>query len=704
MFEFFIAKKYLVPKKKQLSVSLIALMSVAVISLVVWLVLIFLSVTEGIEKNWLTKLTSLNAPVRVLPSNTYYNSYYYRVDEISSSSDYTSKSLGEKLNAELTDPYDPEVDEEVPELWPNLETKSNGKPLDPVKEAFACINELKKEYPKLVAHDYEIAGALMKLKLIRPMSAQITSTGDEKQSYLTQMSYVATFSENSPYMHNLLIPPTKADVEHLLYLSSLTSFQDGSLRTSSEDLTQNRLKQLFSHIKINKLESRAHHFRILKDYLKEKDSLQVAAFRKNGAYGHFLVPNSISKEFTKSTKESSNILEYGKVVKEDGHLVYYPNGSKKSFIIDDYDLFVENKLEIDAKLTEGSLEEANFLSDLNFDIETSIQNLQLKGVATFKDLDISSIDIKNHFEKAPASPPLWPYYSNGACMLPYLNGTDNAAILPKNYKDAGVRIGDKGFLSYSVATANAMQEQRLPIFVTGFYDPGIMSVGARCILMKDDIVHHIAKASNSFLTDPLMSSGIQIWFEDLGKTKEVHEKLVRLFKERGIDKYFTVKNFHQYEFAKDLMQQFQSDKYLFTLIGIIILIVACSNIISFLVIMVNDKKKEIGIMQSMGASRKSIAIIFAVCGVTLGLLGSTIGTLAAYLTMHNIDSVVNLLSMLQGHQAFHESFYGSSLPTKLSSEAVTFILITTPIVSVLAGLIPAIKACGVKPANTLRSE
>ena len=61
-------------------------MSVFVISLVVWLVLVFLSITSGIEKNWLSKLTSLHAPIRISPTEEYYQSYYYNIDSISSKS------------------------------------------------------------------------------------------------------------------------------------------------------------------------------------------------------------------------------------------------------------------------------------------------------------------------------------------------------------------------------------------------------------------------------------------------------------------------------------------------------------------------------------------------------------------------------------------------------------------------------------------
>ena len=701
MFEFFIAKKYLIPKKKQLSVSLIALMSIGVISLVVWLVLIFLSVTSGIEKTWLSKLTSLNAPLRVLPSNQYYNSYYYKIDQISSASDYQTKSLFEKKVSEKTDPYDPDFDEEIPSVWLKPDLDKNGKVLDPVKEAFSAIEQLKKEYPGLVAQEYEIAGALLKLKLIRPLSERITEASEGNSSYLTQMSYIASFSQESPYLHRLLIPPKKDDIQHLLYLSSLSQTRR---QPSFSDESEEPLKKLLSHIQIDELSCKASRFQIHKDFFKEGDAFQVAAFKKQGSYSHFLVPSKLTQSFQSGKNKPSQILEYGTLTKTKEHLIYTAHKSQDSFIADDCAIFLENAQTLKASITDESIENARYLSDLSFIVKMNLQGLELSGKASLRDLEIANATVKDHFSSHPSTPPLWPYYLGKTCNLPSNTGNDHPVILPKNYQDAGVRIGDKGHLCYSVPTANAMQEQRLPIYVSSFYDPGIMSVGARCILMENEIVSQIAKASNSFLTDPLLSSGIQVWFQDISKAKEVHLRLLELFQQKGIAKYFSIKNFYEYEFAKDLMQQFQSDKYLFTLVGLIILIVACSNIISFLVIMVNDKRKEIGILQSMGASSKSIALIFALCGACLGLLGSCIGTFAAYLTMHNIDQVVSLLSMLQGHDAFHESFYGTSLPTQLSGEAVTFILITTPIISILAGLIPAIKACNVKPAHTLRSD
>src|SRR5690349_9581873 len=137
MFEFLIALKYLVPRRKQLSVALISLLSVVVISLVVWLLVVFLSVTEGMERNWLSKLTTLNAPLRITPTAHYYRSYYYRIDEMSGASHYQTKTIAQKSNTPSSDPYQKEEDEELPPFFP-LPDLGEGRSLkDPVKILFS---------------------------------------------------------------------------------------------------------------------------------------------------------------------------------------------------------------------------------------------------------------------------------------------------------------------------------------------------------------------------------------------------------------------------------------------------------------------------------------------------------------------------------------------------------------------------------------
>lgn len=464
-------------------------MSVLVISLVIWLVLIFLSVTAGIEKNWHRKLTSLYAPLRISPTEHYYSSYYYLVDSIASASNYSLKTIGEKKLAPVTDPYSKEVDAEIPLFWAKPE-----KPLsDPVKTAYEILERLKKKEPGLFFQDYEISGALLRLNIHKPASSGVAT--------LSQMSYLISLTEENPNLSSLIIEPA-------------------------------------SHEKW-----------------------------------------------------------------------------------------------------------------------------------------------------------VWPNW-----------GDTTPVLLPKNYKENGVKFGDRGSLSYSAPTAVSMQEQQIPIRVAGFYDAGILSVGNKSILVPQSVTRTIHAVSQTFSPDGTPTNGIFLWTEDLSQIKSVKTLVSQAFNEAGISSYWKIASFEEYEFAKDLLQQFQSDRTLFLLIASIILIVACTNIISLLVLLVNDKKKEIAILQSMGASFKSIAAIFGTCGIAMGLMSCLLGSSLAIFTLKHLDTLVSFLTFLQGHVAFNPAFFGQALPNELSFEALLFVLIATPILSLAAGLIPAIKASRIRPSSVLRSE
>ncbi len=550
MFELFFIKSYLWPKKRQLSVALIGLLSLFVISIVVWLLLLFLSITEGIEKTWLSKLTSLNAPIRITPTEEYYNSYYYQIDGLASSSNYSLKSIGEKLRAEKSDPYQPDLDEELPYYWPIKDSKE----IDPVKAAFNSFDLVKGKVPNLVAEDYEVAGTLMRLELIRPQSKNL-------QSFLTQVSYVATYPKTPSHFKEIIQKPSFADISHLLYMASLYS---------SNDL----LNSIMANI-----------------VLKSGEPLANPS----------LLP-----------------------------------------------------------------EDAEFLTT---------------------------------FEEPPKIAPPWAYFVKDKLVLP-----EGGIVLPKQFRESDVLLGDKGYFSYQSATPMSSQEQRLNVQVAGFYDPGVISIGSRFILADSPLVHTMNASSQTTAIDPLFTNGIQVWFDDIDKTRSIETELNKEFEKAGISDYWHITPYYQYDFAKELLSQFQSDRYLFTIVGLLILIVACSNVISLLLLLVNDKKHEIGILLSLGASKTSIAAIFGGIGVSLGIISSLIGTLLAYLTLSNIHVLVRLLSTLQGRDAFNPFFYGDSLPNYMSPKALTFVLIASPLLALIAGLIPAIKACRLKPSAILRSE
>lgn len=472
---------------------------------------------DGIERRWMEKMTSLHAPLRINPTPAYYASYYYQIDAMSAASGFSSKTIGEKARASLSDPYSPEEDRELPKNIPSPEQLRDGSLKDPVKLAFSALENLKKTRKDLTFQDYEMSGGLLRLELIRPDEIR---SGERTHSYLTQVSYLASFPQKNPFLGDLLISPSEKDLSHVKFLR-----------------------------------------------------------------------------------------------------------------------------------------------------EPSLEYFQLKD-----------------------------------STLPTHHRFGSGVLLPKSFQDGGVLIGDRGYISYAATTTSSVQEQRLSVYVAGFYDPGIMAVGNRCVLAPSAVVRAIHSSQGAYTLDRAQSNGIQVWIKECTAAESVKAELQAEFDRLGISRYWKISSFRDYDFAKDLLMQFQSDKYLFTLIGSIILMVACCNIISLLVLLVNDKRREIGILQAMGASGRSIAGIFALCGAAMGVLSCLIGTLAAVFTLQHIDSLVKLLSFIQGHEALNSIFYGKTLPHTPSQDALLFVLIATPLISLLAGLVPAVKASRLKPSEILRSE
>ncbi len=698
MFEFSIAKKYLWPRRKKLSVSLIGLLSVFVISLVIWLLLLFLSITEGIEKNWLGKVTSLNAPIRILPTDDYFNSYYYQIDAISSQSDYRLKSIRDKLISEVSDPYSEESDEEIPFYWPRKIQQEDGNINDLVKSAFAAVAQVGQEnHISVQAEDYEIAGALMRLRQVRK-GELFSMNSSDTQNFLTQATYIASLSEANTALYDLLEKPTMQDINHLLYVADRISDDQTANDKPNLIFKPNQLadaslmKSVLSNLHIKKVQTSSNSWQIDHDLLQTNETYDGYARLQGNRVLCLVLPINSKTSY-------QNELIKGVVKKTDNEFTFTTKDS--SYSVDPLiPIFLDQELifETTSELVEMPLHMST-LGDCRLHVKSSIQNHPIVGEIPWTNIEVIEANVVQHFIKEPDYLPPWISFINGSARLP-----EGGVILPNNFRDYNVLIGDRGYFAYGSATPTSMQEQRLCTKICGFYDPGVMAVGARFALGDRELAHHINETSQSTPLDPMLSNGIQVWFRDLKKTRQITQEIENKLEEKGIAAYWKVVPFYEYEFAKDLITQFQSDRYLFMLIGVIILFVACSNIISLLLLLVNDKKHEIGVLLSLGSKKRSIAAIFGICGISMGAISCLIGSVAAYFTLQNIDSLVHLLNLLEGQQAFNAVFYGHSLPNTMSKSSLLFIIITTPIVSMLAGLIPAIKACRLKPSAILRSE
>lgn len=658
MFELFVALRYLVPRRAHLSVSLIAGLSVVVISLIVWLTVVFLSVTEGIEGTWLKNLTTLNAPIRIHPTQHYYNSYYYQIDALSSASDYTYKTISQKQATSQTDPYQPDQDASLPLYFPLPEKGPHGGPRDPVKELFSLLEGMK----GIVYQDFELSGALMRLQL---------SKEDGSQGYLTQVSYVASTPDAAPDFASLLIPPSPQDLKHLLQRASCSvngSRQDAPTATRARSAEQTRayLKEILTKVRVEKLKTHYPLWQLPIALLPEGVCFKALVQEQEGIVRRVEIPQNPSR--------------WNASVYRTGNALYVQQGTLPAHAYEPILLSLGDLvLEVERQEMTPSGEACQFM------VHGNLQGKRIQGAVDLEGLDIEQVSLFSSSllsEEEIASP----------------------VLLAKALVSQGVRIGDRGYLSYASSTSSSLQEHRLPIVVSGFYNPGVLPVGNKCVLAPSKVTQTLNASSASFHIERTEANGILVWLPDFKQAPLFKDRILAALSQNGLDAYWKVSSFYEYDFARDLLQQFHSDKTLLMLVGILILVVGCCNIVSMLVLLVSDKKKEIGILQAMGASRMSIAAIFGCCGVLLGIVSSLIGVLVGIYTLRHIDFVAYVLGLLQGHDAFNPAFFGHSLPNAVSSSALLFVLVATPLLSFIAGLIPAIKACRLHPSELVRSS
>lgn len=705
MFELSVARKYLTPRWRQLSVSIISMVSILVIALVVWLIVVFFSVTDGLEKGWIQKLIALTAPIRITPTEAYQQSYYYQIDSISAQSDFAPKSIREKLNAELTDPYDPLMDEEPPAHFRAPDREDDGSLKDLVKKAYQAAYSL--NIPGLQLHDFEMTVSNLKLRIGKTQAAP-----QSNHAFLSQAAYLGSFdSDNSTFLKALL-PVTMSDLRNVLEMAAMntTTIQEDTpdhFRPLDSTMAREKLAHFFQNVTIRKLKTGPQGWILPRQLMPTSAKLQVCVVSAKQNILCAVIPQDVRNTLAiqRRLENEGYSVQTGEALFADHAVTFFVKGSEE--LLDSVPFLVEGDLSFPATLIESSLAQVRLTHDVRFKVALNLQGTVLTGEVPFDSLLIEQADITNQFDHTPSSHPAWLFFvtkSDGKTqmMIPSDPQGGDGILLPKSFKEAGALLGDRGILSYLAPTTSSIQEQRIPVFVAGFYDPGIIPIGGKYVLATPETVSQIKAVQSQ--ENLLGNNGINVRFDNLDQTDQIKAALLGAFKKQGIDAYWHIETYREFDFTKDLIQQLRSEKNLWSLIATIIIIVACSNIISMLIILVNDKKGEIGILRSMGASAGSIALIFGVCGMIMGLIGSLLGTLAAIITLKYLQELIHFIGSMQGYDVFNPLFYGTTLPNEISYRALLFVIMATGLISLLAGIVPAIKASFIRPAAILRSE
>ncbi|WP_407901911.1 lipoprotein-releasing ABC transporter permease subunit LolE [Providencia rustigianii] len=138
---------------------------------------------------------------------------------------------------------------------------------------------------------------------------------------------------------------------------------------------------------------------------------------------------------------------------------------------------------------------------------------------------------------------------------------------------------------------------------------------------------------------------------------------------------------------------------------ILVIGVACFNIVSTLVMAVKDKSSDIAVLRTLGAKDKQIRAIFLWYGLLGGLVGSLIGVVLGVLVSLNLTTLIKGLEILVGHPILSgDVYFIDFLPSELHMMDVVYVLITTIILSLLASWYPARRASKLDPARILSGQ
>jgi lipoprotein-releasing system permease protein len=263
----------------------------------------------------------------------------------------------------------------------------------------------------------------------------------------------------------------------------------------------------------------------------------------------------------------------------------------------------------------------------------------------------------------------------------------------------GAQIGDKVVVMAPQGqfTPTGVVPRLKQFTLVGLFQIGMYEYDAGLALIHMDDAAKLYRMGNNV-------SGVRLKLDDLFDAPAISTAMAaQLNKSPNANGIYYVTDWTQQH--ANFFKAVQMEKRVMFIILTLIVAVAAFNIVSTLVMAVTDKRADIAIMRTFGASPSSIMFIFIIQGALIGIIGTVFGAGFGILIALNIGTIIPFIEGLFHVQFLSKEVYAiSDLPSDLIWSDVITIVMMSFILSLLATLYPSWRASKINPAEALRYE
>ncbi len=278
-------------------------------------------------------------------------------------------------------------------------------------------------------------------------------------------------------------------------------------------------------------------------------------------------------------------------------------------------------------------------------------------------------------------------------QLASLQPGSNAVVIGRDIADQlGLKVGDPITLLVPTAAASGLPEPRLRQFtVGGVYQAGLEELDNSLILAQIDDLRAFAPNAQG-------AGGLRLRFTSALAAPQFMPA-VRALLPPG---------YRASDWTEDNASYFRAvriEKTMMALILMLIVAVAAFNTVAMLVMVVNDKRTDIAILRTLGASPASVLKVFMTQGIAIGWFGVAGGLILGIVLALNVDTIVPALERLFHFQFLDaQVYYITTIPSDVHAQDVIRIAAAAFGLTLLSTIYPALRAARTPPADALRYE